>query len=289
MFENYTTSARRAILFARYEASVYGAPELDAEHLLLGLLRENDFLQRNVSSAIIRKAIEKQTPPRPSSSTSVDMLLSQAVVRIIAYSSEESERLGQREANCLHLALGVIREENSLAAKLLHDQGFGREAILKHLLDTNAQSLSALPAKRLAAQLSDNRARVMGITQEEAGNKLEFYPLTRAQALGFLIQLATAHHPLFARALVEPGISAEALPTSESAMAQHYELLPISQLADLWVKLNELLVHVLSHVPPDKWNTPCRIGSDAEIPLSQLVDAFVQTQEDVLGQILWYF
>jgi len=41
MFERYTEKARRVIFFARYGACHYGSPEIDTEHLLLGLLRED--------------------------------------------------------------------------------------------------------------------------------------------------------------------------------------------------------------------------------------------------------
>ncbi|MGC4053504.1 MAG: Clp protease N-terminal domain-containing protein [Paludibaculum sp.] len=41
MFERYTEKARRVIFFARYEASQFGSPYIETEHLLLGLLRED--------------------------------------------------------------------------------------------------------------------------------------------------------------------------------------------------------------------------------------------------------
>ncbi len=44
MFEKYTEKARRVIFFARYEASQFGQPYIEAEHLLLGLLREDKAL-----------------------------------------------------------------------------------------------------------------------------------------------------------------------------------------------------------------------------------------------------
>ncbi len=40
MFERYTEKARRTIFFARYEASQFGSPYIEVEHLLLGLMRE---------------------------------------------------------------------------------------------------------------------------------------------------------------------------------------------------------------------------------------------------------
>ncbi len=40
MFERYTEKARRVIFFSRYEASQFGSPYIETEHLLLGILRE---------------------------------------------------------------------------------------------------------------------------------------------------------------------------------------------------------------------------------------------------------
>ena len=40
MFERYTEGARRALFFARYQASQFGSVSIEAEHLLLGLIRE---------------------------------------------------------------------------------------------------------------------------------------------------------------------------------------------------------------------------------------------------------
>jgi ATP-dependent Clp protease ATP-binding subunit ClpA len=44
MFERYTEKARRVIVFARSEASLFGSPYIETEHLLLGLLREDKSL-----------------------------------------------------------------------------------------------------------------------------------------------------------------------------------------------------------------------------------------------------
>ena len=46
MFERYTDKARRAIFFARYEASQHGSPYIETEHVFLGLLPEDRALTR---------------------------------------------------------------------------------------------------------------------------------------------------------------------------------------------------------------------------------------------------
>jgi len=68
MFERYTEKARRIVFFARYEASEFGSPTIETEHLLLGILREdkalaNHFLPSNHSVASIRQ--EDSRPDSP--------------------------------------------------------------------------------------------------------------------------------------------------------------------------------------------------------------------------------
>ena len=68
MFERYTEKARRTIFFGRYEASQFGSPYIETEHLLLGLLREdkalaNRLLRSHTAVESIRKQIEGHTTP----------------------------------------------------------------------------------------------------------------------------------------------------------------------------------------------------------------------------------
>ena len=142
MFERYTEKARRVIFFARYEASQFGSPYIETEHLLLGLLREdkaltNRFLRSHASVESIRKQIEGHTTIREKVSTSVDLPLSNECKRVLAYAAEEAERLvasshwdgtsavraccGKRSASpprfCMSEACGCRRSERNLRAR----------------------------------------------------------------------------------------------------------------------------------------------------------------------------
>jgi ATP-dependent Clp protease ATP-binding subunit ClpC len=48
MFERYTEKARRAVFFAPYEASQFLSEYIDTEHLLLGIMRDNKELVRQI-------------------------------------------------------------------------------------------------------------------------------------------------------------------------------------------------------------------------------------------------
>src|SRR6266576_2922234 len=67
MFERYTEKARRVIFFARYEASQFGAPAIEPEHLLLGLMREDRSMaaeilyQRGLRLNAVRDEIARQS------------------------------------------------------------------------------------------------------------------------------------------------------------------------------------------------------------------------------------
>jgi ATP-dependent Clp protease ATP-binding subunit ClpC len=113
MFERYTEKARRIIFFARYEASQFGSPLIETEHLLLGIIREdkaltNRFLRAHVAS--IRQQVESQATMRAKVSTSVDLPLSNESKRVLAYAAEEAERLGHKHIGPEHLFLGLLRE-----------------------------------------------------------------------------------------------------------------------------------------------------------------------------------
>src|SRR4030081_2937710 len=112
MFERYTEKARRVIFFARYEASQFGSPYIETEHLLLGFLREDKaltyrFLHSHASVAFIRKQIEGHSTIGEKVSTSVDLPVSNESKRVLAYAAEEMERLQSKHVGTEHLLLGL--------------------------------------------------------------------------------------------------------------------------------------------------------------------------------------
>jgi hypothetical protein len=141
MFELYTEKARRSIFFARYEASQFGSPYIETEHLLLGLLRENRGLLRLLppgSAETIRKQIEAHTAFRESVSTSVDLPLSNDSKRVLAYAAEEAQHLGHKHIGTEHLFLGLIREKGSFASEILHEKGLALDRVRESLVASEA-------------------------------------------------------------------------------------------------------------------------------------------------------
>src|SRR5512142_875170 len=148
MFERYTEKARRVIFFARYEASQFGSPYIETEHLLLGLLREdkaltNRFLRSHASVESIRKQIEGHTTIREKVSTSVDLPLSNECKRVLAYAAEEAERLSHKHIGTEHLLLGLLREEKCFAAEILHERGLRLSQVREEIQRSSSEKVAS--------------------------------------------------------------------------------------------------------------------------------------------------
>jgi ATP-dependent Clp protease ATP-binding subunit ClpA len=127
MFERYTEKARRVIFFARFEASQFGGSQIEPEHILLGMIREDRrlinrfFPGRKIDIGMIRRMIEEKAPSR--CAASIDLPLSDEAKLMLGYAAEESEMLRNRHIGTEHLLLGLLRVGDSLAAKILLELG----------------------------------------------------------------------------------------------------------------------------------------------------------------------
>jgi len=211
MFERYTEKARRVIFFARYEASQFGSPYIETEHLLLGLLREdkaltNRFLRSHASIESIRKQIEGRTPIREKVSTSVDLPLSQECKRVLAYAAEEAERLAHKHIGTEHLLLGLLREDKSFAAEILHERGLRLSTLREEL--SRVQNDKATTSRPKETSLLGEFSR--DLTQSALENQLD--PLIGREAeLERVVQILcrrTKNNPVL---IGEPGVGKTAI------------------------------------------------------------------------------
>ena len=143
MFERYTEKARRVIFFARYEASQFGSPAIETEHLLLGLIREDKdlttrfFPRANATVQDIRRKVESRTQTHQKVTASVELPFSEESKRVLNCASDESERYSHRHIGVEHILLGLLQEENSVAAEILREHGL-RAGMLREELSRNA-------------------------------------------------------------------------------------------------------------------------------------------------------
>jgi hypothetical protein len=126
MFERYTEKARRSIFFARWEASRFGSPFIEPEHLVLGLARCT-----NIVHEALRADIEKIAVASTPTSTSVDLPVSQTLKRAMIFAGEEADKLGHQHIGVEHLLLGLMVDEpDSPVPALLRKHGIDRALVL---------------------------------------------------------------------------------------------------------------------------------------------------------------
>ena len=130
MFEKYNEKARRALFFARYEASKLGSKVIESEHILLGILREGEdvtreiFARFNVKPDDVRKEIEGDRIFVERVSSSQELPLSEESKKILAYASHEAESMMHPYVGTEHLLIGILRVDPCVASRLLTGHGF---------------------------------------------------------------------------------------------------------------------------------------------------------------------
>jgi len=212
MFERYTEKARRVIFFARYEASQFGAPAIEPEHLLLGLMREDKtltgrfFPRAQVSIESIRKEIEGRTLLREKISTSVELPLAPETKRVLAYAHEESDRLQHRHIGTEHLLLGLLREDRSMAAEILYERGLRLNAVRDEIARQSGADSRSSQKKDTPHLVEFSR----DLTEDAANDKLD--PLIGREAeIERVVQILcrrTKNNPVL---IGEPGVGKTAI------------------------------------------------------------------------------
>jgi ATP-dependent Clp protease ATP-binding subunit ClpC len=139
MFERYTEEARRALFFARDEASRRGSFSIESDHLLLGLIREtrepvNAILAHfQVSPLLLQREIDARAFLKDRVPDSVEIPFSREVRHVLHDARDEADRLRHTHIGPEHLFLGLLTEDQSVAASVLNQQGITLEAARDHV------------------------------------------------------------------------------------------------------------------------------------------------------------
>jgi ATP-dependent Clp protease ATP-binding subunit ClpC len=166
MFERYTESARRSLFFARYEVTQLGSISIEPEHLLLGLLRDSRAISVLVATSLegLRAEIEKHVVVTEKVSTSVEVPFSAGATRVLQFAAPEADGMRHAYIGSEHLLLGVLREEQSVAASALAGRGVRLRDVrcevekLRGSLDASPQAYMQMALDRIK-NLVDELAR----------------------------------------------------------------------------------------------------------------------------------
>ncbi len=143
---NYTPRAHQAMAFARKEAERRNHAYIDTEHLLAGILSLKQgtgftVLQKmGVTLERVREVAGKIVPDGPALQTEVvngPFSYNRSLKRVQALAYGEKTNLDHTYVGTEHLLLGLLREDEGVASKILKEMGVDietvREEILKEL------------------------------------------------------------------------------------------------------------------------------------------------------------
>lgn len=175
MWQRFTERARKVVFYAQEEAQKFGEGYVSTEHLLLGLVRESDSVaarvleKLGVSLTRIRAEVEKQLP-RGDARPNQDMTLTPRAKRVIDLAYDEARNLNNNYIGTEHLLLGLIREGDGLAGRVLFKLGVELEKARREVmtLQDNDSSQKAGTGGRQAA----NPSQVKTATLDEFGRDL---------------------------------------------------------------------------------------------------------------------
>lgn len=148
MWQRFTERARKVVFYAQEEAQKFGEGYVSTEHLLLGLVRESDSVAARVLEKLgvslnrIRAEVEKQLP-RGDARPSQDMTLTPRAKRVIDLAYDEARNLNNNYIGTEHLLLGLIREGDGLAGRVLAKLGVELERARREVMalqDTESQT-----------------------------------------------------------------------------------------------------------------------------------------------------
>jgi ATP-dependent Clp protease ATP-binding subunit ClpA len=187
MYNRFTVRARLVMQLAAQEATRFNHEYVGTEHILLGLIREGAGVavialrNLNIDSRAIRVEVARIVQPAPEAIVMGPLPLTPGGKRVIEYAIEEARNHNFDYVGTEHLLVGLLREEEGVAAQVLQELGLRadpfREEVF-HLLDRQAlgterptlhipqDQMSELPGE-VQEQFDDLDAQIENINQQK--------------------------------------------------------------------------------------------------------------------------
>ncbi len=141
MYERFTDRARKVMQLANQEAQRFNHEYIGTEHILLGLIKEGSGVAANVLKNLdvdlrkIRLEVEKLVQSGPDMVTMGKLPQTPRAKKVIEYSMEEARNLNHNYVGTEHILLGLLREQEGVAAQVLMNLGLRLEDVREEVLN----------------------------------------------------------------------------------------------------------------------------------------------------------
>jgi ATP-dependent Clp protease ATP-binding subunit ClpC len=214
VFERFTERARRVIILAREEAGRFRHDFVGTEHILLGLIRDGEGIATAVLQRLglrletVKAEVERALAGFPKTLTFGEVPFTPQAKRVLELSIEEARQLGHNYIGTEHLLLGLMKEGQSIAAKILESLGARLDEVRQETLALLGDQYYPRPKKRSQTPVLDEFAR--DLTQLARESKLDPV-IGRETEIERVIQILarrTKNNPVL---IGEPGVGKTAI------------------------------------------------------------------------------
>ena len=149
MYERFTDRARKVMQLANQEAQRFNHEYIGTEHILLGLVKEGSGVAANVLKNLdvdlrkIRLEVEKLVQSGPEMVTMGRLPQTPRAKKVIEYSMEEARNLNHNYVGTEHILLGLLREQEGVAAAVLMNLGLKLDEVREEVLNLLGHGLEA--------------------------------------------------------------------------------------------------------------------------------------------------
>jgi len=140
MFEHFTDRARKVMALANQEAQRFNHKYIDTEHILLGLIKEGSGVSatilknRGVDIKTLRIEVVKWVEIKPDRVTMGKLPQTQGAKKVIEYAIDEARSFNHNYVGTEHILLGLLREDEGIAAQVLMNLGLQIEQVRGEVL-----------------------------------------------------------------------------------------------------------------------------------------------------------
>ena len=149
MFERFTDRARKVMALANQEAQRFNHEYIGTEHILLGLVKEGSGVGANVLKNLdvdlrkVRLEVEKLVKSGPDMVTMGKLPQTPRAKKVIEYAIEEARSLNHNYVGTEHLLLGLLRENDGVAAQVLMNIGLKLDEVREEVLNLLGAGIDA--------------------------------------------------------------------------------------------------------------------------------------------------
>src|SRR4051794_34845242 len=154
MYERFTDRARKVMQLANQEAQRFNHEYIGTEHILLGLVKEGSGVAANVLKNLdvdlrkIRLEVEKLVQCGPEMVTMGKLPQTPRAKKVIEYSMEEARNLNHNYVGTEHILLGLLREQEGVAAQVLMNLGLKLEEVREEVLNLLGHGIEGETSER---------------------------------------------------------------------------------------------------------------------------------------------